>query len=359
MASGRYDAGGPGLARSGPSVKRAQKLVMDGRGEFAAPARLGEAQYHSMLDAAPEAAPAAPSARDAFVYDEDLTWDQPLETAAVKKPESAPPRPAPSQARGESRERGRTGGGQPPKKPGGRRQGGREKPDHPGWRAYVCVAVIALSVLGMLVLAVVMMPQMAGYFWKDFGNYAFINGELLRYDPEVVATYKQYRDYMDRDVIYPGIFVDGIHVGDMTVEEARQLLTANGSDVPDAFSVTVAIGNKTWTVDSSNVPAQRDLGNVLERAYAIGRTNTTQIQSTFKTPFRERTDRAVALRESGINLTTTASYDHEAVRTLVADIAAYVTRDPVDAQIQSFDYATRTFTFTESQPGVTLDEELL
>ena len=79
----------------------------------------------------------------------------------------------------------------------------------------------------------------------------------------MVVTYKQYRDYMDRDVIYPGIFVDGIHVGDMTVEEARQLLTANGSDVPDAFSVTVAIGNKTWTVDSSNVPAQRDLGNVL------------------------------------------------------------------------------------------------
>lgn len=121
----------------------------------------------------------------------------------------------------------------------------------------MCVAVTALSVLGILVLAVVMMPQMAGYFWRDFGNYAFINGELLRYDPEVVAAYKQYRDYMDRDVIYPGIFVDGVHVGDLTVEEARQLLTANGSDVPNAFSVTVAIGNKTWTVDSSNVPAQR------------------------------------------------------------------------------------------------------
>ena len=56
---------------------------------------------------------------------------------------------------------------------------------------------------------------------------------------------------------------------------------------------------------------------------------------------------ACRLRESGINLTTTASYDHEAVRALVADIAAYVTRDPVDAQIQSFDYATRTFSFTD------------
>lgn len=352
MAAGRYGTGGP--ARSGPSVKRAQKLIVDGRGEFAAPARLEGAHYHSMLEAASSDAPAPPPARDAFVYDDDLTWEQPLESVPVMeraRQTAAPARRAAGQKSAPARGNGAPRRQQPQDADGRR--------DRSGWRAYACVAVIALSVLGMIVLAVVMMPQMAGYFWKDFGNYAFINGELLRYDPEVVATYKQYRDYMDRDVIYPGIFVDGVHVGDMTVEEARQVLTANGSDVPNAFSVTVAIGNKTWTVDSGNVPAQRDLGNVLERAYAIGRTNTTAIQSTLQTPFRERTNRAVALRESGINLTTTASYDHEAVRTLVADIAAYVTRDPVDAQIQSFDYATRTFTFTESQPGVTLDEELL
>ena len=176
----------------------------------------------------------------------------------------------------------------------------------------------------------------------------------------MVAAYKQYRDYMDRDVIYPGIFVDGVHVGDLTVEEARQLLTANGSDVPNALFRN----GGHWQQDldggfQQRAGPARNLGNVLERAYAIGRTNTTAIQSTLQTPFRERTNRAVALRESGINLTTTASYDHEAVRALVADIAAYVTRDPVDAQIQSFDYATRTFSFTESQPGVTLDQDLL
>ena len=189
MASGRYDAGGPGLARSGPSVKRARRLVVDGRGEFAAPARLGAAQYHSMLDAAPETGPVASSARDAFVYDDDLSWEQPLETAAVKKPEPRPVHAAPPPSEGPKRERSEAGGGQPPRKPGGGRQGGRKKPDHPGWRAYVCVAVTALSVLGILVLAVVMMPQMAGYFWKDFGNYAFINGELLRLSLIVVAAY--------------------------------------------------------------------------------------------------------------------------------------------------------------------------
>ena len=93
MASGRYDAGGPGLARSGPSVKRAQRLVADGHGEFAAPARLGEAHYRSMLDAGPDGETAVPSERDAFVYDDDLSWEQPLETAPVKKTEPRPPRP--------------------------------------------------------------------------------------------------------------------------------------------------------------------------------------------------------------------------------------------------------------------------
>ena len=105
MASGRYDAGGPGLARSGPSVKRARRLVVDGRGEFAAPARLGAAQYHSMLDAAPETGPVVSSARDAFVYDDDLSWEQPLETAAVKKPEPRPVHAAPAPSQGPKRER--------------------------------------------------------------------------------------------------------------------------------------------------------------------------------------------------------------------------------------------------------------
>jgi len=155
------------------------------------------------------------------------------------------------------------------------------------------------------------------------------------------------------------VLIDGIHVGDMTVEEARAALTSTGADLPNAFSVTVAIGDKTWTVDPSNVPAARDLGNVLEKAYAIGRTNTTVIQTTMQTPFRQRTNAAVDLRTNGVNLTTTASYDREAVRRIVSEIAQYVTREPISAEIQSFDYNTRTFSFTTSQPGVTLDQELL
>lgn len=331
MTSGRNEG------RGQPSVQRAQKLIINEAGEFAAPVSLHGVEYESMLS------DPVYTAQDSFLYDDDPSWDEsvgmlPLARTQQERPSRPAQKPVPPQ---------------PPKRGKGSRRRRRD------WHAYVYVAIISLSLAGMLVLGVMMMPQMAGYFWKDFPNYAFINGELLRYDEAVVATYKQYRAYMDRDVIYPGMFVDGVHVGDMTMEEAREALSAAGSELPNPFSVTVAIGNKTWTLDPSNVPARRDLGNVLEKAYAVGRTNTTDIHTTLRTPFRERADRAAALRQSGINLTTTASYDHDAVRGIVEEIAAYVTRDPIDAQIQSFDYNTRSFSFTESQPGVTIDQELL
>ena len=332
MASGRYNGQ--------PSVQRAQRLIVNEAGEFAAPASLHDREYESMLDGYED----MPVSQPSFVFDDDLAWDQSIGSLPVRA-QAAPPRQSAPQRR--------------PQQPYPQRGHREDRSRRRGWRAYLYVAVICLSLAGMLVLGVMMMPQLTGYFWKDFPNLAFINGELLRYDAQNVATYKQYRSYMDRDVIYPGVFIDGIHVGDMTVDEARAALSSAGGDLPGAFSVTVAIGNKTWTVDPSNVPATRDLGNVLEKAYAIGRTNTTAIHTTLRTPFRERADAVMALRQSGVNLTTTASYDHEAVRRIVAEIAAYVTRDPIDAQIQSFDYNTRTFSFTESQPGVTLDQELL
>ena len=337
MASGRREG------RGQPSVQRAPERIVNEAGEFAAPVSLSGVEYESMLVGETH----SHSSSASFIYDDDPSWDQAIGDLSASD--------MPRAARSPGEQPQRSGAVVPPPR---RSQGGARR-HRGGWRAYFYVAVICLSLAGMLMLGVMMMPQMAGFFWRDFPNFAFINGELLRYDENVVATYKQYRSYMDRDVIYPGIFIDGIHVGDMTVEEAREALSASNGTLENAFSVTVAIGNKTWTLDPSNVPARRDLGNVLQKAYAIGRTNTTEIHTTLRTPFRERADTASALRQNGVNLTTTASYDREAVRGIVDEIAAYVTREPINAQIQSFDYNTRSFSFTESQPGVTLDRDLL
>ena len=281
---------------------------------------------------------------DEIYFDEAPSWKENMNHLAVTQRNGYP--------------QGRRPMGNPPpgRQPAGGRQGRKEEKP---WKAYLYVAIITLCFLGMCLIAVMMMPQMAGYFWKDFGNYAFVNGELLRYDAKTVASYKHYRDYLSQDVIFPGVFIDGVHVGGMTIEEARASLTSADSEHANYFSVTVSIGDKTWLVDTGNVPASRDLGNVLQQAYAIGRTNTTEIHITDQTPFKQRVETVNGLQQTGINLTTTASYDKEAVWAIVNDISAYVTREPVNAQILSFDYRTRSFTFTEDQPGVTIDSQLL
>lgn len=234
----------------------------------------------------------------------------------------------------------------------------KKKKNAPRWKAFLYAGITFLNIMAILFVVIMMMPQLAGYFWVDFDNYAFINGELLCYSKETSDTYKQLRTYMSSNVIYPGVFVDGVHVGGMSIAEAETVLSRD-TTATTPFSVTVAIGDHTWTFDNSNIASARDLGNVLNRAYAVGRTNTTDIQTTAISPFKERTQTAIDLRNSGVNLTTTASYDHDAVKAKVGEIVAYVTRDPINAQIQSFDYNTRSFTFTESSPGVTIDGEAL
>lgn len=304
-------------------------------------------------------------AADDFVYDEDPHWTRSIAeiemTKSYAKQHERPRAPAtiasfekPSKASKAPKQKElHNGKGTPSAKRKGK--GKREGKGHP----FLYLSIIVGCVLAMSVIVVMMMPQLAGYFWVDLDNYAFINGELLRYDAKVVDTYKQYREYMRQDVIYPGVFLDGTHIGGMTTDEAEQAFSSVVADTGSMYSVVVAIGNKTWTIDETNVPATRTLGNVIQRAYAIGRTNTTAILGTKQTPFRERVTTVMGLREEGVNLTTMAEFDEAALRSLVGEITQFVTREAKDAQIQSFDYATRSFTFSEEQVGVTIDDEAL
>ncbi len=274
-----------------------------------------------------------------FLFEDQDAWNQTLPSAGnARQPSGSPAeRSAAAQAR-------------------------QQKAQAREWNPYAYVAIILVCFLLMCAIAVIMMPQLAGKFWKDLPNMVFVNGEILTYDQEAADLYEQYRSYMKRDVIYPGVTVDGISVGDMTIEEARQALAvtapAYGGDTTP-YSLTVSIGDQSWQIDQTNVPATRNLGNVLEKAYAIGRTNNIDIQITKQTPFRQRVDQALAIRTSPVNLDTEITYDASAVRDVVDQITKYITRDPIDAQILTFDYQSRSFTFSDHQSGVRIDSELL
>ncbi len=298
---------------------------------------------------------AAPTEAADYVFDEPETWDDSLETLPTVKT-------APRTARMEAADANPYAKRRAPARAEPRAADSGDLLQSPSrfrGKPVVYASVIAVCMALLAVICVMMMPQLAGYFWADLGNYAFINGEMLAYDRELVGNYKKYRDYLRQDMIYQGVFVDGVHVGGMTVAQADEALRQNNAAKANSFSLAINIGNKSWVLDNSNVPATRYLDSVLKQAYAVGRQNTTAIIGTNLTPFRERVDTMLNTLDHYVYLKSNATYDHDAVRAKLNEISAFVTRDPVNSVILSFDPNSRTFTFSDEQAGVTIDTEAL
>ena len=222
----------------------------------------------------------------------------------------------------------------------------------------VYIAVIALCFLSVAGIGVLMMPQLAGTSGLIWITTRLSTANCCATTATSCYNYKRYRNYLQQDVIYPGVFVDGIHVGGMTPDEAKEAL-GDENAASSSFSLSINIGDKVWTLNNENVSAHRDINGALLQAYAIGRQNTTGILETQRTPFRERADTVMDLRENYIYIQSKQAYDYTTVQSVIDEIERYVTRDPVDSQIVSFDFNTRTFTFSDDQPGVTIDAEAL
>ena len=123
--------------------------------------------------------------------------------------------------------------------------------------SFVCI--VLLITMGML-----MSPQLTGSVFRDIPNIAFAGGMIIQRDEASIDNYWQYRNYMERDTFFPGIYVDGTAIGDMTMDQARAALADANAGTHSAFSVSVVIGNARWQIDNSKVPITRNLDEVLE-----------------------------------------------------------------------------------------------
>ena len=166
---------------------------------------------------------------------------------------------------------------------------------------------------------------------------------------------------MFTDRIYPGTYIDNVQVDGMTREEAVRAVSAVHQDQGRAFDITVCVGNESWHVNSERVPVSRNTEEIVERAWASGRSNTANLGAGDTTPFQERvrtlSERVDTKNPHPVTFATVQDYDHEALRLLTDGIVNYVNRDPVNSVVQSFDFNTKTFSFTEDKPGARLDPD--
>lgn len=219
--------------------------------------------------------------------------------------------------------------------------------------------MIFLCLLCIGTIGLFLAPQLLGVQFISMPNCAFVNGSIITLDNARYEDYKTYRRYMDNGTIFPGVYIDGVSVGGMTQDEARNALAPVGASGGGHFAVTVNVGNKSWSIDSSRVPMTRNLDDMLAKAYALGRANTTAIRGTRVTPFQERLNAALNLRTNPVNLSTSLTYDRASVRALTDEIVQFVNRPPVNASVASFDFNTRSFTFNSDTPGAMIDADEL
>ena len=219
---------------------------------------------------------------------------------------------------------------------------------------WLMVSVICWIATGVLVLFAA--PQLLGLDSAGAANVAFVNGALVSQDDNASATHEAYRQFMNSDRIFSGVYIDGVHVGGLTRQEARQAVSqVSGSVGVNQFAITVQVGDQTWSVDSDMVPLYRNIDDVVLKAYAVGRMNTTAIRGTSTTPFRQRLS---TVQDALINprvYETITTYDRNVVREIVDSIAASVNREPVNASVASFNPSSKKFTFTAEESGLYID----
>ena len=230
----------------------------------------------------------------------------------------------------------------------------KKKKNRGKWAAAALVCLILLACMALAVL-----PQLTGIRYRFLPNLAFVNGSLISLDHTQYETFLRCRNEIYTDRIYQGVFIDNVNVGGMTREEAAEAVKAVHNDAETAFDIMVSVGNESWHVNSERVPVSRNIADTVERAWATGRGMTSVALTGAATPFQAKIDRASDMRSHPETFATKQDYDHEALRMLTDGIVNYVNRDPVNSMVQSFDFNTTTFSFTEDVPGAFIDPDML
>lgn len=175
--------------------------------------------------------------------------------------------------------------------------------------------------------------------------YQFACAQVERYE-----AFGEMRRKVDiGETFYPGVYVDGVNLGGMTMDEARQALGEKSGQTAEDFEIILAAGDLKWRISSQEVPLTWNTEDVLRRAYAVGRKGSLE----------ERYMQARKLENMGEYFETGFTYDRNAVRKLTDTVVNRLSVECKNARVVAFDVMQRTFAYSDEQIGQTVDGEAL
>lgn len=181
----------------------------------------------------------------------------------------------------------------------------------------------------------------------------------------IYQMHKPYHEFREmcstvlQDTFAQGVLVDNVHIGGMTRDQARQAILMHAGYDQQDLHIELDVEGYQWIMTNQQLPVQRNIEAVLDTAYAIGRIGSAETIGTARTPLQYKYDHLQNTKNNAAYLYTQVTYDPQTLRELVRTVARTINRPPQDAQVASFDFNTRTFTFTEDVTGLQVNEELL
>lgn len=167
------------------------------------------------------------------------------------------------------------------------------------------------------------------------------------------AEFEQRRAMLNQGLIAQGVTVDGLPVGGLSPQQARQALQ-QAPGASKQLMLRLHLDGQVYVLTDKEIPYGRGVEELIDAAYAVGRQGFPWMIGSDKTPFEIRWEHTRHIATSGMALQSQAAFSDDALQSLAAQLAEAASREAVDAQIASFDFATRAFSVTRDEPGAYL-----
>ena len=156
--------------------------------------------------------------------------------------------------------------------------------------------------------------------------------------------------YANYDKILPNVYVAGVDVGGMTVEEATKAIEESISDA-EQQSVTVKLPDQDLVFTPEQDTILIDVDQAVAEAYRYGRNTDNAFAMA-------RAIKAAERRRNDIDISTAVQVDYDHIRQLIETTAAEIVTDKEDTKVDT-NLEERTITVTVGAPGKTLDADTL
>lgn len=148
------------------------------------------------------------------------------------------------------------------------------------------------------------------------------------------------------NLIYEGVYIKGIHIGGMTKEDARKLLSEKLNTKISNKRINIKHENLTFIIDYRNLKAHYDLDSAIDKAFAYGKDGN----------LLSRSIKRINAKNNKYNVKLDFVADISSLNNDVKKIAGKINQEPVDAKIS---YNSGSFQITPEKKGFKVNEQKL